>query len=133
MALLKSQTATYTDFDLNFLPHPVTGDIGRVKDIEAVKRSMINLLMTSHYERPFHPEIGGNLREALFEPFGPFAEDQIKIAVVEVIQNFEKRVTLSDVEVIGYPDQNGFQVTITFYIENIADAVIVNTFLERVR
>lgn len=133
MARLSSPNATYSDFDMNFMAHPVTGDLGRVKDIEAIKRSMINLLMTAHYERPFHPEIGGNIRASLFEPFGEFTEDMLKLAIVEVIQNFEERVTLDGVTVEGYPDENGFKVRIDFYIENVASVNTIETFLERVR
>ncbi len=133
MARLSSPNATYSDFDMNFMAHPVTGDLGRVKDIEAIKRSMINLLMTSHYERPFHPEIGGNIRASLFEPFGEFTEDMLKLAIVEVLQNFESRITLEGVNVEGYPDENGFKVRIDFYIENVASVNTVETFLERVR
>lgn len=133
MARLSSPNATYSDFDMNFMAHPVTGDLGRVKDIEAIKRSMINLLMTSHYERPFHPEIGGNIRASLFEPFGEFTEDMLKLAIVEVIQNFEERVTLDGVIVEGYPDENGFKVRIDFYVENVASVNTIETFLERVR
>lgn len=133
MARLSSPNATYSDFDMNFMSHPVTGDLGRLKDVESIKRSMVNLLMTSHYERAFHPEIGGNIRASLFEPFGEFTEDMLKLAVVEVIQNFESRVTLSDVNVEGYPDENGFKVRIDFYIENVATVNTIETFLERVR
>jgi phage baseplate assembly protein W len=133
MAILKSQTASFTDFDMNFLPHPVTGDIGRLKDVESIKRSVLNLLMTSHYERAFHPEIGGNIRNILFEPFGEFTENNLKLAIIEVLQNFEKRIKISGVDVKGYPDQNGFRVILAFYIENIADEITYETFLERVR
>lgn len=133
MSRLVAANATYSDFDMNFIPHPVTGDLPRVKDIEAVKRSLINLLLTSHYERPFHPELGGNLRTLLFEPFTEFTEDLIKVAIVEVIQNFERRVTISDILVEGRPDENGFRVRLEFYIENIAEPTSIETFLERVR
>jgi phage baseplate assembly protein W len=133
MARLSSPNATYSDFDMNFMSHPVTGDLGRLKDVESIKRSMVNLLMTSHYERAFHPEIGGNIRASLFEPFGEFTEDMLKLAIVEVIQNFESRVTLQDVNVEGYPDENGFKVRIDFYIENVASVNTIETFLERVR
>jgi len=132
-AILKVQTATFTDFDMNFMPHPVTGDIGRVKDVEAIKRSLQNLLMTSHYERPFHPEIGGNIRDTLFEPFSQFNEDNLRLAITEVIQNFERRVKISGIDVKGYPDENGYRITIAYYIENIADEQSFQTFLERVR
>jgi phage baseplate assembly protein W len=133
MARLSSPNATYSDFDMNFMSHPVTGDLGRLTDVESIKRSMVNLLMTSHYERAFHPEIGGNIRASLFEPFGEFTEDMLKLAIVEVIQNFESRVTLQDVNVEGYPDENGFKVRIDFYIENVASVNTIETFLERVR
>ena len=133
MARLRSPNATYSDFDMNFMAHPVTGDLGRVKDVESIKRSMINLLMTAHYERPFHPEIGGNIRASLFEPFTEFTEDMLKLAIVEVLQNFESRVTLEGVNVEGYPDENGFKVRIDFYIENVASVNSIETFLERVR
>jgi phage baseplate assembly protein W len=133
MARLSSPNATYSDFDMNFMAHPVTGDLGRVKDVESIKRSMINLLMTAHYERPFHPEIGGNIRASLFEPFTEFTEDMLKLAIVEVLQNFESRVTLDGVNVEGYPDENGFKVRIDFYIENVASVNSIETFLERVR
>jgi len=133
MSRLTAPNATFSDFDLNFIAHPVTGDVGRVRDIEAVKRSMINLLLTSHYERPFHPEIGGNIRALLFEPFTEYTEDLIKIGIVEVIQNFEKRVKIDNVIVQGVPDENGFKVRIDFYIENLPTLVSLDTFLERVR
>lgn len=133
MARLSSPNATYSDFDMNFMAHPVTGDLGRVKDVESIKRSMINLLMTAHYERPFHPEIGGNIRASLFEPFTEFTEDMLKLAIVEVLQNFESRVTLEGVNVEGYPDENGFKVRIDFYVENVASVNSIETFLERVR
>lgn len=133
MARLSSANSTYSDFDMNFIAHPVTGDLGRVRDVESIKRSMIALLMTSHYERPFHPEIGGNIRNTLFEPFGEFTEDMLKLAIVEVLQNFEERITLDNVDVEGFPDENGFRVRIDFYIENVASVNTVETFLERVR
>jgi len=133
MSRLQAPNATFSDFDMNFIAHPVTGDLGRVRDIEAVKRSLVNLLLTNHYDRPFHPEIGGNIRALLFEPFTEYTEDLIKIAIVEVVQNFEKRVRLDNVSVEGFPDENGFKVGIDFYIENLPTLVTLDTFLERVR
>ena len=128
-----SEKITYSDFDMSFLPHPVRKDIGRVTNVESVKRAMINLLMTSHYERPFHPEIGGNIRELLFEPFTQFTEELLQIAIIEVIENFEPRVVLKDVRINAKPDENGVEVTIEFFIENQATPVTITTFLERVR
>jgi len=69
----------------------------------------------------------------LFEPFTEYTEDLIKIGIVEVIQNFEKRVKIDNVIVQGVPDENGFKVRIDFYIENLPTLVSLDTFLERVR
>ena len=54
----KNSTRTYRDLNLNFSNNPVTQDVTDVSDVNAVKRSIRNLLLTRHYDRPLHPEIG---------------------------------------------------------------------------
>ena len=61
----------YSDLDLFFAPKGVSKDISKVTDIQAVKRSIRNLVLTNHYEKPFHPEIGSGVRDMLFEPMTP--------------------------------------------------------------
>jgi len=100
---------------------------------ESIKRSVINLLLTNFYERPFKPQLGSRVRELLFEPFTPFTEELIEKAVLETLENYEPRVAVSALDVTGYPDENGFRVKITFFINNVAEPVELNTFLERVR
>jgi len=124
---------TYSDFDLNFIAHPVRKDVVRVTDIESIKRSVINLLLTNFYERPFKPELGSRVRELLFENFTPFTEELIEKAILETLENHEPRVRVNAIEVKGSPDENGFRVMIRFFIVNVADPVELNTFLERVR
>ena len=67
----KRSSRVYKDLNLNFTRNPVTGDVATVTDVNAVKRSIRNLLLTNHYERPFHPEIGSDIPALLFENFGP--------------------------------------------------------------
>lgn len=124
---------TYSDFDMNFIPHPVRKDVAKVTNIESVKRSVINLLLTAHYERPFRPELGGRVRELLFEPFTRFTAELLEIAILEVLGNFEPRVTVTAIDIDPAPDENGFRVRIDFYITNVAEPVTVDTILERVR
>lgn len=64
MAFIAVATSTrqYSDFDIAFKAHPVTGDLCRKVGVNSVVQSIINLIQTNHYERPFHPEIGGNVR-----------------------------------------------------------------------
>ena len=61
----------FKDINLSLAKHPITGDIATLTNIEAVKRSVRNLINTNFYERPFHPEIGSNVRSILFEPVSP--------------------------------------------------------------
>jgi phage baseplate assembly protein W len=124
---------TYSDFDLNFIAHPVRKDIAKVTDIEAVKRSIINLLLTNFYERPFKPQLGSRVRELLFEPFTEFTEELIEKAILETLENHEPRVKVNAINVKGSPDENGFRVEIVFFIVNVAEPVSLNTLLERVR
>ena len=67
----KKSTRTYVDLDLDFARHPVTNDIVKIEDVNAVKRSVKNLINTQFYERPFHPELGCGARDLLFENFTP--------------------------------------------------------------
>ena len=57
----------YKDLDLNFMAHPITGDVTTKSDSEAVKRAVKNIVLTNYYERPFKPRLGGNIRGLLFE------------------------------------------------------------------
>jgi phage baseplate assembly protein W len=124
---------TYSDFDMNFIAHPVKKDVVRVTDTEAIKRSVLNLLLTNFYERPFKPELGSRVRELLFENFTPFTEELIEKAILETLENHEPRVRVNAIEVEGSPDENGFRVKVIFFISNAAEPVELNTFLERVR
>ena len=124
----------YKDINLNFSKHPITGDISKLTNVEAVKRSVRNLVNTNFYERPFHPEIGSDVRSILFEPVSPLIADVLKRYVEDVINNFEPRAELISVIVSPYIDRNAYGVTIEFYLVNSPSGLqSVNLFLERLR
>lgn len=124
----------YKDLNLNFTRHPVTGDITRVTDIDAVKRSVRNLVLTNHYERPFHPEIGSNIRATLFEPMTPFTANLLTRQIKDVIENFEPRVELVSIKADPNLDRNAYDVTITFNVVNAeSELVELDLLLERIR
>ena len=129
----KKAVRTYKDLDLDFTRHPVTNDVVKIEDVNAVKRSVKNLVQTNHYERPFHPELGCGIRELLFENFTPLTGIFIKRKVEEVITNYEPRARLSQVTVNEQPDRNGIEVTVYFYVMNIPEPVSVTTLLQRIR
>jgi len=124
----------FSDLNLNFVAHPLTGDITKLTNIEAVKRSVRNLVNTNFYERPFHPEIGSNVRAVLFEPVSQIIEDVLSRHIQDVIENFEPRVELININSKANLDENAYSVTIEFFVRNSPSGVqTVNLFLERLR
>ena len=123
----------FKDLNLDFQQNTATKDIQKIKDIEAVKRSVRNLINTNHYEKPFHPEIGSNLRAMLFELMSPQMNHLISKQIENLINNYEPRCNL--VEVFAQPmfDRNGYSVQISFMVNNHQEPVIVVSFLERLR
>jgi phage baseplate assembly protein W len=126
-------TRIFSDLDLNFTAHPVTKDITRRYDENAIKTSLKNLILTSNYERPFHSEIGSPIKRLLFEPATPMLENLIQRAIVDVVTNFEPRVQLIDVNVQLSPDTNSLYVTIEFKIVNTESPLTLDLVLERTR
>jgi len=129
----KTVRSFYKDLDLDFTRNVVTNDVVKIEDVNAVKRSVKNLIQTNHYERPFHPELGCGIRELLFENFTPLTGIFIRRKVEEVITNYEPRARLSQVSVNEQPDRNGIEVTVYFYVMNIPEPVSVTTLLQRIR
>lgn len=123
----------YSDIDLDFNPHPVTGDINLLKGVDAVKRSIRNLILTAPYERPFQPGLGSGITQLLFEPVNPMTQHAIEMAVKDVLRAHEKRATIVEVIANVNPDENGYNVTIVFAVDNLSQIAEIDVFLERVR
>lgn len=130
---MSRNTRIFSDLDLNFTPHPVTGDISRKFDENAVKQSLKNLMQIRHFEKPFHSEIGSPLRELLFEPVTPLTELMARRAIIDLIANFEPRVDLIDAEVIASDENNTFYISVTFKIVNTEKPLTLDFVLERTR
>lgn len=128
-----ARDSIYSDLDLLFTPNPVTGDINPVKDTEAIKKSVINLILTNFYERPFQPEIGCNVRGLLFEPADPVTISDLEDAATQVLENFEPRVSVLSVSAIDDADNNSYIMTIQFQILSTEQVSDVTTVLERLR
>ena len=130
---LKTNSRRWSDLDLDFKAHPVTKDIVIKTDVEAVKRSVRNLILTNRYERPFQPQIDGGVTRHLFELSSPMTKSNIQGAVKLAIANFEPRAEVISVFVGGDLDRNGFDVTIEFRVVNHPNPVTIELFLERLR
>ena len=123
----------YKDLDL-FFSKKTNKDLNKVTDIEAVKRSIRNLILHNTFEKPFHPEIGGNVRGLLFENMTPMTSAVIARKIEDTINNFEPRARLVGVKAQPDRDLNGYVVSVYFYVVNApTELVELDTFLERLR
>ena len=124
----------YSDLDLFFGKKSSDSDVSKVTDIQAVKRSIRNLVLLNPYEKPFHPEIAGGVREMLFELMTPITAQIIAKQVENVINNFEPRARLVGVRVQPDLDRNLYELTIEFYVVNApTELVDMSVMLERLR
>ena len=124
----------YSDLDLFFGKKIVGSDINKVTDIQAVKRSVRNLILLNTYDKPFHPEIAGGVREMLFENMTPIVAQIIARKVEDVIENFEPRARLVGVRAIPDLDRNAYELSIHFYVVNApTELVDLSVMLERLR
>ena len=127
-------TRQYTDLDLFFGRKTSDNDIRKVTDVQAVKRSIRNLVQLNTYEKPFHPEISGGIREMLFEPMSPLVAVVIARKIDDVITNFEPRARLVGVRAFPDLDRNAYEVFVEFYILNApTELVDLSIMLERLR
>ena len=124
----------YKDLDLFFSRKNGTNDIEKITDIEAVKRSIRNLVLTNFYEKPFHPEIGSGVRDMLFENMSTMTAIILARKIEDVIENFEPRVRLISVRADPNLDRNEYEVTIEFFVVNTpTELVDMTVFLEVLR
>jgi len=126
-------TKVYSDINVNFVPNPITGDLLKVVGTNSVVQSLMNLVQLNFYEKPFHPEIGSNIRALLFEQLDPVTMNSLQSEITNLISNFETRVRVIGVYVQANYDLNGYDVEIQFYVLNVDSPLSITTFLQRLR
>ena len=126
--------AKYSDIDLFFSKNGGNTDINIITDVQAVKRSIRNLVLLNHYEKPFHPEIGSGVRDMLFELMTPVTAQILARKIQDVIENYEPRARLVGVRANPNLDRNEYNVSIEFYVVNApTELVELDVILERLR
>lgn len=129
----KQTRPIYTDLDINLDIHPISKDIIRISNEEAIIRSVKNLLLTDYYERPFQYNIGSNIRKLLFENFTPTTQAMLKEAIEETIISFEPRCNIIDIVISPFEDNNAVNVTFTFSVLNREEPITLDFYLDRIR
>jgi len=111
-----SISRAFRDVSLSFKRHPVTNDILVIKNEDAIKRSVQNIVLTIVGEKPFEPLFGSNINASLFELNTSLEAIGIKEQVSSAIRNFEPRVNNLDVSVTISADTNDMYVTVQYDI-----------------
>ena len=124
----------FKDISLSFKRHPVTNDILALKNEDAIKRSVQNLVRTIRGEVFFNELLGTRISGSLFELANDDYIDPMKTQIETVISNFEPRVRLTKVDFQTFPDENAIEVTINYDIIGLsAPTQSVNFILEPTR
>jgi len=113
---VKRISKAFKDISLSFEPHPITKDLTVIKNANAIKRSIRNIVQTIPGERFFNPILGSDVRSSLFEFVDFGTASVIQKEIITAIENFEPRVYNIQVEAIAIPDDNEFEVNIYFDI-----------------
>jgi phage baseplate assembly protein W len=134
MATVQTNIAReFKDLDMNFTIHPIRKDVNKLVAERAVINSIKNIVMTAHYEKPFNPDFGSNIRRLLFENLDTLTASAIEREIAESVRNYEPRVNLLETTAKADFDNNGFQVEMKFMIVNQTQPLSITFFLERIR
>lgn len=128
-----NKTRLFSDLDMNFRPHPVTKDITKKFDDEAIKQSLKNLLLLRHFEKPFDSSIGSPIKTMLFQPVNVITSHSMRRMIIDVITNHEPRVELIKVDCLPVPENHTYYVNIKFKIVNTDRPIDLQFILERTR
>ena len=113
---IKRISRAFKDISLSFEPHPITKDLQILKNENAIRRSVRNIVETIPTERFFNPLLGSEVRSSLFEFVDFGTASVIERQIIIALNNFEPRIDNVQVQVDPFPDRNSFNVTVLFDI-----------------
>jgi hypothetical protein len=132
-AKVVSRKKGHRDLDLTLAIHPIRKDLNVLKDDNAVKNAVKNLLITNANERPFQPFLGANLRGLLFEPADALTKIALRENISNVLNNHEPRIIVQDIDIKDLPDDNAYKVLVKFKIKEYDSNDAVEIVLRRLR
>jgi len=106
----------FKDINLSFKRHPVTNDVVTIRDEDAIKRSVRNIIFTILGEKPFEPDFGSTINESLFDLSTSLNEIRIADDITASLKRYEPRISDIDVTVSLYPDSNEMNATVQYEI-----------------
>ena len=131
---IRARTKPYSDFDFAFKKHPVTKDLPIKRDIEAIKQSVRNILLTRRGEKFFDPDFGGSLTEFLFENFDPVIEAEMEMRIINTLRNYEPRVRVLNIDISELSDRNALNLSLEVQILSPENTTVnIEFIIERLR
>lgn len=132
---ISKQPEQYSDFLANFNVHPNQKDLVRNIKIDAVKRSIRNIVLTNKYERVMNGDFGTNLRDSLFEIYSPALIATLQSSIANAIKAYEPRALLYEdsIRIEAGLDLNYINIFIVFAMNNVDDPISVELKLKRLR
>lgn len=129
------QKIVYSDLNLKFDAHPVSGKIKAKTNVDAIKQAIKNIVLLNKYEAPFQPNLYGGVKELLFENIESDVVVQrvLKTRIENVIKNYEPRAVLNEVLISVDSDNHSIKLEIYFTPINQHEPIKIDVFLERIR
>lgn len=132
-SLLTGVERGFRDLNTKFKIHPMYGDVRPLTDLDAIKNSIRNILLTRKGEKPFNPRFGCNLKSYLFEVADPITTASMEREIRYSLGVLEPRVSIQEVSIQDDPDRNAYNITITALVLNTLQSTDVEIYLERLR
>lgn len=129
----KVKTRIFADLDADFNQNPVTGDVAKIYDDNAIKRSLKSLIMTNHYDHPFHPEIYSPVGDLLFQNFTMDVSNVLQRLLIELINTYEPRVDVINITITQAEEQHALNAAITYRTINNPNPITYTILLQRLR
>ena len=123
----------FSDIPISFTAHPITGNVKKSINRDAVKNSVRNIILTNHGERFFKPKFGGNVTSKLFENASKFTEFNTARSIRIALANYEPRAEVIKVKVTANPDTNNLTASLKFRVINDPEPITLDVLLERIR
>lgn len=119
---MATATRRYVDLDFGFHSNPVTDDVSKKVDNNAIKQSIKNLILLRKYDCTFHPEVCSQVQDSLFELITPVTAAMIRRAITYTLENFEPRIIVNDVDVVDDKSGNKINISIDYTIRATGEA-----------
>lgn len=129
----KVKTRIFSDLDADFTQNPVTGDVAKVYDDNAIKRSIKSLILSNHYDHPFHPEIYSPINDLLFQNFTLDVSNILQRLLIDLINTYEPRVEIINIAINQAEEQHALNAEITYRTINNPNPITYTVLLQRLR